>query len=168
MTLARTASLLSCAVLALAGCNRQSADQPDDFADRIAATSAANGQPGAMAPQLDPRQVEAERFQAEKAGAVLSDEKSQSAVKGPYADLVVPPSVQSDAKGAQPCRAVTMSRFLGEQDSPGLREQIAGGSQAPGGVRFVAPGTKVNAGEQPARLNVMLDNTGIIRDFRCG
>ncbi|MBB4860468.1 hypothetical protein HNO88_003811 [Novosphingobium chloroacetimidivorans] len=166
------AAILPCALLGpallMAGCNREAPRQTDDFAERIAATPAANGQPAPMVPQLDPKQVAAERERAEKAGAVQSDEQSESAVKGPYADLVVPPSVQSDAKAAEPCRAVAMSRFLGQQDSPALRQQVTAANQAPGGIRFVRAGNKVNAGEQPGRLNVMLDTGSVVRDFRCG
>jgi hypothetical protein len=168
MTWVRNATLIGSALLGLAGCNRETSSQPDDFAERIAATQSAAGQPTAMHPQLDPKQVEAERERAEKAGAVKSDEQSESAVKGPYADLIVPPSVQSDAKGAEPCRALAMSEFLGQPDSPALRQRITVANKAPGGVRFVPAGNKVTPGEKPTRLNVILDNGGVARDFRCG
>lgn len=168
MTMVRNAAVIGIAMLALAGCNREASNQPDDFAERIAATQSAAGQPAAMHPQLDPKQVAAERARAEQAGAVENDEVSESAVKGPYADLIVPPSVQSDAKGAEPCRALAMSEFLGQQDSPTLRHRITVANKAPGGVRFVPAGNKVTAGEQPNRLNVILDVSGVARDFRCG
>jgi hypothetical protein len=32
----------------------------------------------------------------------------------------------------------------------------------------MAAGEQVTPGEKPTRLNVMLDNTGVVRDFRCG
>lgn len=170
MPLVRNVAVLGLAVLTLPGCNRESSNEPDDFAQRIRATQ--SGQQAGLAAsspgQLSPEQIAAERAAAERNGAVKDEEPSTSANKGPYADLIVPPSVRLDPKGAEPCRAVAMSKFVGESDSPALRRDIAAANKAAGGVRFVAPGGSVVPGEQPTRLNVMLDTTGVARDFRCG
>lgn len=166
MTLVRNAALTVAAVFALAGCKREASNQPDDFAERIAAK-----QNGAQPQQQNPavtQQVAAKREAAIKGGAVEADEASTSAVKGPYADLVVPPSVQLDDKAAAPCRAVAMSEFLGEPDSPELRKRITAANTAGGGIRFMPAGSQVTQGEKPTRLNVMFDTTGVARDFRCG
>lgn len=164
MAVLRTSALLCLSALTIAGCKQDTSSQPDDYAQRIGVQQA----PASSVTQANPAEVASEKAAAENAGAIRSQQVSASANKGPYADLVVPPSVQLDAKAAAPCKALAMSKFLGHADSPKLRQDIQAANTADGGTRFLTPGSVVNAGEKPNRLNVMLDNTGVARDFRCG
>lgn len=173
MILVRKA-LLGCLILgsmlASAGCSQEAANEPDDFAQRIAATQGAAqppANPSAPGVQLTPEQVAAQSEAAREAGAQDAEQASTSRNKGPYADLIVPPSVQLDAQAAAPCRAIAMSEYLGQPDSPDFRRQVTAANKAGGGTRFLPAGAQVE-GDQPTRLNVMFDLTGVARDFRCG
>jgi hypothetical protein len=132
MSAVRNVALLTGAVLALAACNREPSGQPDDFAERLGANkTAAAPQAGAGAPAtMSPEQIAAERERAEQNGALEAPAESKSANKLPYADLIVPPSVQLDAKAAEPCRALAMTEYLGQPDSPDLRQKIAAANKA--------------------------------------
>ncbi len=69
---------------------------------------------------------------------------------------------------ASSCGATSVAEFLGQGDSPDIRQAIAGKAQPRAGVRFILPGETQTQEFNNNRLNVMFDAGGIIRDFRCG
>lgn len=69
---------------------------------------------------------------------------------------------------ASPCDAGKFSNYLGKIDSAEIRAAIASTAQASAGVRYIRPGEMQTQDFNNTRLNVMFDNTGVIRDFRCG
>lgn len=77
------------------------------------------------------------------------------------------PNTPDDPKTVS-CGATRAKAFVGEADSPTVREKLMTAAQAPGGVRFVLPGQPTTEDLRPDRLNVMIDVTNVIRDLRCG
>lgn len=69
---------------------------------------------------------------------------------------------------ASSCGATSVAEFLGQGDSPTIRQAIAGKAQPRAGVRFILPGETQTRDFNNNRLNVMFDAGGVIRDFRCG
>ena len=79
----------------------------------------------------------------------------------------VEPGTYTDPQ-ASSCGAPEAASFVGQPDSPEIREQLTAAAKAPGGVRFVRPGEATTDDYRPDCLNVMIDVTGVIRDLRCG
>jgi len=132
------------AAVALLGCNRsENASELGSSVDRLATQAA----PSAAAPAAD-----------------------APAAAGPAASQVAPPPqpvIYTDPKSAS-CGAPDLASFIGKADSPAVRGQISAAAKAPGGIRFVPPGSATTDDYRSDRLNVMIDVTGVIRDLRCG
>lgn len=64
--------------------------------------------------------------------------------------------------GSGSCNARAYSSYIGQPKGAMI------GVSAVGPVRFVQPGKAVSADHEPTRLNVRLDENGIIKGFRCG
>lgn len=69
---------------------------------------------------------------------------------------------------ASSCGATGVADFLGQADSPDVRQAIAAKAKPRAGVRIVRPGEAQTQDFNNNRLNVMLDASGVIRDLRCG
>jgi hypothetical protein len=101
------------------------------------------------------------------APAVTSPAGTPAAAAPAVAPLPPEPVIYTDPKSAS-CGAPGLASFLGTPDSADVREQITAKAQAPGGIRFVPPGSATTEDYRPDRLNAMIDVTGVIRDLRCG
>lgn len=103
---------------------------------------------------------------------------------GPKPEATVAPTVAQPLEGAAPgayapgtatdpqssnCAATAMGAFLGRQADEANRAAIMVAAAGASEVRFVQPGSDyIRPDPTSSRLNLMLDNLGIIRDARCG
>ena len=130
--------------IALSACNRSdNASELGSSVDRLATQAA----PSAAAPAADAPTA---------AGPVPSQVASPPQ-----------PVIYTDPKSAS-CGAPDLASFIGKADSPAVRGQIETAAKAPGGIRFVPPGSANTTDYRADRLNVMIDVTGVLRDLRCG
>jgi hypothetical protein len=74
----------------------------------------------------------------------------------------VGPAVPSD------CNAPQAERFIGERDTPAVREQLAEAVAPITAIRWVGPGDATTEDYSPQRLNVMLDAGRMITEVHCG
>lgn len=147
----------------LAACNPPAGDSgnADDFAARI---NRAGGN-AAASPAAAP--VPAEAAQPAQAPAPQPTpariyKPLPGAAPGAYVA-----GTATDPK-AQGCGAPQVARFFGKALDLDTRAQITQ-AVAPGtAIRFVQPGTTVPPDPRSQRLNVMIDQAGVIRDARCG
>lgn len=78
------------------------------------------------------------------------------------------PGTLTDPQSAN-CGANRMGSFIGQQASDPVRAAVMEAAGDNENVRFVLPGSdNVEPDATSARLNLMLDGEGIIRDARCG
>ncbi len=84
------------------------------------------------------------------------------AAPGPYT-----PGTQTDPNVA--CGANVMGPYVGKAADEATRSEIMGVIAGSNEVRFISPGGDfIKPDPTHPRLNLMLDNAGIIRDARCG
>lgn len=130
--------------LALASCGKNGADNSnsaDDFAARIN-----GGQPNAQA-TIAPTVVE----------------PLEGAAEGAFS-----PGTATDPQSAG-CNANAMGEYIGREADEATRVAIQTAATSASEVRFIAPGFGyIRPDPTSPRLNMMLDNLGIIRDARCG
>lgn len=142
-------ALASVALLAACGGPAEQTETPDEFAARINGTAASSAtQPG----QAAPGQQTAAKIATPLPGAA----------PGPMV-----PGTQTDP-AAISCGAPRVAEYLGRSDASDVRQAVTETAKARGGVRFVRPGEARTQDFNNNRLNVMLDASGVIRDFRCG
>ena len=71
--------------------------------------------------------------------------------------------------GSSTCAANAMGPFIGKEADDATRAQIMTAAAGASEVRFIPQGSPyVRPDPTNPRLNLMLDNLGIIRDARCG
>ncbi len=138
------------ALLALSACGGSEPDtsnSADDFAARIngGATAPASGAP-APADSLPPQVAQAQ----------------PNAAPG----MFEPGSATDPA--TETCSANRMGPFMGRVADEATRAQIQQAAVNASAIRFLEPGSGLVADVTNPRLNLMLDNTGTIRDARCG
>ena len=66
-----------------------------------------------------------------------------------------------------PCGAENFSQFVGKQRSDAVTKQVAEQYGATG-IRWIEPGMAVTMDYRENRLNVRLDDKGVILSFDCG
>lgn len=102
----------------------------------------------------------------------------------PSAEATVAPTVAEPLEGAAPgayaagtatdpasatCSANLMGPYIGIPADDATRAQIMAVAAGASEVRFVSPGSAyIRPDPTSPRLNLMIDNIGIIRDARCG
>lgn len=132
------------ALLALAACGNspdESSNSADDFAARIN-----GGQPD---------------VQATVAPTVA--EPLEGAAPGAFA-----PGTATDPQSAG-CNANLMGPWIGKEADDATRLAIRAAATSASDVRFIPPGgAYIRPDPTSPRLNLMIDNLGIIRDARCG
>lgn len=131
------------ALLALAACGggTEKDSSADDFAARI------NGGGPNPAATVAPTVVE----------------PLDGAAAGAYA-----PGTATDPESAT-CGANEMGPYIGKPADDATRAAIMVAASGASEVRFVAPGSAyIRPDPTNPRLNLMIDNLGIIRDARCG
>ena len=103
---------------------------------------------------------------------------------GPRPEATVAPTVAQPLEGAAPgayapgtatdpmssnCAATAMGPFLGREADEANRAAIMVAAAGASEVRFVPPGSAyIQPDPTSSRLNLMIDNLGILRDARCG
>ncbi len=80
---------------------------------------------------------------------------------------VMEPGTMTDPAAAG-CGATKGADFIGQPFGDALFESIAHIVPPGGEIRVVRPGDGDDGDARADRLNVMLDNGGIVRDLRCG
>lgn len=131
------------ALIALAACGGAQGDgnDADDFAARIN-----GGQPNPAATV-----------------APTVAEPLEGAAPGAYS-----PGTATDPASAT-CGANLMGPYIGRPANDPTRAQIVAVAVGASEVRFIAPGSAyIRPDPTSPRLNLMIDNIGIIRDARCG
>ncbi|MGB3739789.1 MAG: I78 family peptidase inhibitor [Pontixanthobacter sp.] len=83
------------------------------------------------------------------------------------ADGVAEPDTLTDPAAAR-CGATKGAVYLGKPFSDEMFESIAHIVPEGGAIRVVYPGDDSAADQMPNRLNLFLDQNGVIRDLRCG
>ena len=84
------------------------------------------------------------------------------------AEGVFAPGTATDPESST-CKANLMGDFIGKQADEATRSAITVAAAGASEVRFVTPGgATINPDATNPRLNIMIDNLGIIRDARCG
>ncbi|MEL6876666.1 MAG: I78 family peptidase inhibitor [Pseudomonadota bacterium] len=74
-----------------------------------------------------------------------------------------------DDPNATNCNAASMAPFIGQTADNAVRSEIVATVSSTNEVRFIMPGaTFINPDPSSSRLNIMIDNLGVIRDARCG
>ena len=132
-------------LVALTACGAPAeSESADDFASRIG--SGGNGTPvaqGTVAPTVQ--------------------ETKPGAAPGPFT-----PGTQTDPESA--CGASLVGEFIGRLADDATRMAVKDAARLASEVRFVSYGgvESVNPDPTDPRLNLMLDQQGIIRDARCG
>lgn len=102
----------------------------------------------------------------------------------PAAEATVAPTVAEPLEGAAPgayaagtatdpasatCSANLMGPYIGKPADDATRAQIITVAAGAREVRFISPGSAyIRPDPTSPRLNLMIDNIGIIRDARCG
>lgn len=134
----------------LSACSQQPAaegETANDFADRVSAGQAASQPVGPPQPMEVPATAE-----------------------GKSDDPPVPPGATGLAlpAGAESCNAPAAREFLNRADSAATRAALTAAVEPGAEVRFLPPGSSDKVENRKSRLNVMIDNTGTIRDLRCG
>ena len=139
------------AILALCACGAADDDaveSADEYAARIGGKStnvaAATSEAAVMAPAPG---------QADQTGRPLR----RAITPGTYTD-----------PAAKTCGAPQMEGLLGNPYTEELGQNIADNMPAGTSIRVVQYGASPPDGSEASRLNVMLDQTGVVRDFRCG
>jgi hypothetical protein len=134
------------ALLTLAACSSEEPDtnnSADDFAARINGDTQAPKVEATVAPTIAPPR--------------------ENAAPGAYA-----PGTATDP-ASQTCNANKMGPFLGRPADDATRLAVMSAAAGAAEVRFVQPGSDfISPDPTNPRLNIMLDNQGIIRDARCG
>lgn len=137
------------ALLALAACGApeetDTSAAADDFAARINGGGAGNAPAPAatVAPTIAPPR--------------------ENAAPGAFA-----PGTATDP-ASQTCNANKMGPFLDRTADEATRLEVMSAAAGAAEVRFIQPGSDfINPDPTNPRLNIMLDNQGIIRDARCG
>ena len=92
---------------------------------------------------------------------------------GKYASPVSPSTSNKSSTATDPesvtCKANLMGPFIGQPADEAVRAQILTVATGASEVRFVQSGSAyVRPDATNPRLNLMIDNLGIIRDARCG
>ncbi len=133
------------ALLVLAGCGASetpdTTSEIDDFAARINGNDPSPA--GSVAPTVVPPR--------------------ENAAPGAYA-----PGTATDPQ-ARTCNANKMGPFMGRVADDATRLEVISASAGAADVRFITPGSDfIRPDPTHPRLNIMLDNQGIIRDARCG
>ena len=135
----------------LAACNQQepTSESVEDYAARVGSGAAAAGQP-----------------QAQQVPPTIAQPKP-GAAPGAFA-----PGTATDPAASR-CGAPKVARFFGRIADDATRAQIVAALAPRSNIRFVEPGAAPSDGNvvpdpASARLNVMIDVTGVIRDARCG
>jgi len=77
-----------------------------------------------------------------------------------FAAIAAPPAPDT-------CRLTLTRRFVGAQAVAEVRRALRALS-APHPLRWIVPGQAITTDSDPARLNVILDETGRIAAMRCG
>ena len=137
------------ALLLLAACGEKEsepANTAQDFAARI------NG--GGKAQGATPGQATA----------------SPAQVAAPQANAapgMMVPGTATDPNSAT-CSANAMGPFLGRVADDLTRSQVQQAATNASAIRFLDPGSEIIPDPASSRLNMLLDNTGIIRDAVCG
>lgn len=140
--------IIAPALLALAACGGTQEAEPnnaaDDFAARINGDAPAGPVAAAtVAPTIAPPR--------------------ENAAPGAYA-----PGTATDPQSAT-CNANLMGPFLGRAADDATRLEVMSAAAGAAEVRFIAAGSDfVRPDPTNPRLNIMLDQQGIIRDARCG
>lgn len=140
-----SATLAAASLLVLSACgggnDEPSGNSADDFAARINGDQAQANQGGVPPTVAEPK---------------------PGAAPGPFV-----PGTQTDPDVA--CGANVMGPYIGKAADEATRGEIMGVIGGGNEVRFIAPGsTFIKPDPTHPRLNLMLDNTGVIRDARCG
>lgn len=65
------------------------------------------------------------------------------------------------------CGTSLIGSFVGLRANDAVREEVASRSGAPT-IRWIEPGMAVTQDFRPDRLNAMLDQDGVVTEFRCG
>lgn len=132
------------ALFALAACGASTNDGPDD-ADDFAA------------------RINGGQSNTEANVAPTVAEPLQGAAPGVYA-----PGTATDPTSAT-CGANLMGPYIGKPADDPTRAQIMAVAVGAREVRFISPGgAYIRPDPTSPRLNLMIDNLGIIRDARCG
>ena len=136
---------------ALAACNQPEGDTEsvDDYAARVSSGTGTAGQP-----------------QAQQVPPTIAEPKSGAAPGAFAAGTATDPAASS-------CGAPKVARFFGRIADDATRAQIVAALAPHSNIRFLEPGAAPSDGNvvpdpASARLNVMIDVTGVIRDARCG
>ncbi len=139
------------AILALCACGASDDDaveSADEYAARIGGQStdvaAATSEAAVMAPAPG---------QTDQTGRPLR----RAITPGSYTD-----------PAAKTCGAPQMEGLLGNPYTDELGEKIASNIPTGTAIRVVQYGAPPPDGSEASRLNVMLDQIGVVRDFRCG
>jgi hypothetical protein len=138
---------LAIMLAACGGGEEDSSNSADDFAARI------NGEGGAPA--------------VDATNAPVKAEPLPGAAEGAYT-----PGTLTDPNSSV-CGANLMGPFIGKEADSSTRlavmDAVREAGKDAGNVRFVAPGSAtVQPDPTNPRLNLMIDNLGVIRDARCG
>ncbi len=164
-------AILTASTLVIAACGasepNQGASQADEFAARIkgpaappAASDETAGDPEASAA------ADGENGAAPAKASIRPSITYSEPVSGTGGPSV--PGTASDPN-ASICGAPAVAPFLGRNADQATRAEIVAAVGSQNEVRFVIPGsTFINPDPTSSRLNVMIDNTGVIRDARCG
>ena len=133
----------------LAGCSEpaQEGESADNFAARI------NGEQQAAAASAQPNAA---------ATPAATATPQAGAAPGPYS-----PGTATDPKSAG-CGAPKVAAFYGRVADEAVRREVMQALAPQTNVRFHRAGSNVVADAGSPRLNVMLDDAGVIRDARCG
>ena len=143
------------ALLALAACSgndSEPSNTAEDFAARI------NG----GTPKTTPAQT-----QAEVPAPVPMVPGQVAPPQVTVAPGMYVPGTATDP-AAETCSANLMGPFLGRLADGLTRSQVQQAAVHASAIRFMDPGSEVIPDPTNPRLNMLLDNTGIIRDAVCG
>ena len=145
--------LILTALLLLAACGEKEsepANTAQDFAARI------NG--GAPAQGATPGQA---------TGPATASPARVAAPQANAAPGMMVPGTATDPNSAT-CSANAMGPFLGRVADDLTRSQVQQAATNASAIRFLDPGSEIIPDPASSRLNMLLDNTGIIRDAVCG
>ena len=134
-----------------------------DFASRINAERSANAahdlsatEPAA---QIDPAQID----------PALADTPSPQTVAPPIAAPIAPAPDPAGGAATSQCSAELAAPFIGRPADDATRTAILEATSSVQEVRFLPAGSPYVAPDATsARLNLIIDNIGFIREARCG